>query len=183
LGGHLNYRKKAGQKPKQNEVESLFSLVKQCRNEKEVGKILFPHRQETNAPENELDEELKILLERAKSLTVRGDRLTPQEILKAALQGYIDQKTKEKKEALSYETNTNDQEMQTPSASRYIGKKLEAFVWHRDQGKCTECGATQNLEIDHLKPFSHFGSHSAQNLRLLCRAHNLHFAKENGLVA
>ncbi len=183
LGGQINFRKKVGQKPKQREVENLFNLVKQCRNEKEVGKILFPQKQEAFATEIELDEEIKGLVQQAQSLTVRGDRITKREILKAALRGYIEQKIKEKDKSLSYETDVKDQEMPAPSASRYVPKRLEAYIWYRDQGKCTECGTTKNLEIDHIKPFVYFGAHTPENLRLLCRAHNLHFAKENGLVA
>jgi hypothetical protein len=152
LGGHINYKKKAGQKPKQEEVENLFSLVKQCKNEKEVIKILFPQGQQTTTHENELDDELKTLVEEAKGLTVRGDKL----------EGYIQEKTKDKEQALSFETNVKDQEFQAPSVSRYINKRLEAFVWYRDNGKCTECGATGNLEIDHIKPYSHFGAHTPE---------------------
>jgi hypothetical protein len=41
-------------------------------------------------------------------------------------------------------------------------------VWSRDQGKCVACGSKEDLEFDHVIPFSKGGSSEAANLRLLC---------------
>lgn len=61
------------------------------------------------------------------------------------------------------------------------GKRLRAFIFSRDKGKCqqmnpdgTICGSTFQLEIDHIQPKFAGGSDEAENLRLLCRAHNQH---------
>lgn len=61
----------------------------------------------------------------------------------------------------------------TDSPSRSIPQEVRATVWQRDQGKCTQCGATEYLEYDHIIPFSKGGATSVNNLQLLCRKCNL----------
>jgi hypothetical protein len=61
----------------------------------------------------------------------------------------------------------------TDGASRSIPQEVRAAVWQRDQGKCTQCGATEYLEYDHVIPFSKGGATSVNNLQLLCRKCNL----------
>jgi 5-methylcytosine-specific restriction endonuclease McrA len=51
---------------------------------------------------------------------------------------------------------------------------VKVAVWKRDQGKCVNCGATDNLHFDHDVPFSKGGSSiTADNVKLLCARHNL----------
>ena len=53
-------------------------------------------------------------------------------------------------------------------------------IWHRDGGRCVyidsksgvRCNSTLRIEIDHIRPVALGGDNSAENLRLLCRAHN-----------
>ena len=40
------------------------------------------------------------------------------------------------------------------------------------------CGSKWDLEIDHIQPFAQGGRTEKENLRVLCRAHNLYAAKE-----
>ncbi len=62
-----------------------------------------------------------------------------------------------------------------------ISVSIKRAVWQRDHGQCQHknqttgklCGSNHLLEFDHIKRFSHGGEDSAQNLRLLCKAHNL----------
>ena len=63
--------------------------------------------------------------------------------------------------------------------SRHVPAATRAEVFHRDGHRCryvasdgTRCGATRDLEIDHIHPFALGGSHEASNLRLLCAQHN-----------
>jgi 5-methylcytosine-specific restriction endonuclease McrA len=47
-------------------------------------------------------------------------------------------------------------------------------VWRRDRGRCTKCGATDNLHFDHIIPYSKGGSSlTPENIQLLCARHNL----------
>ena len=52
-------------------------------------------------------------------------------------------------------------------------------VWTRDQARCQwplesggVCGSTWRLEYDHVLPRAWGGTSTADNVRLLCRAHN-----------
>lgn len=57
---------------------------------------------------------------------------------------------------------------------RLIPSTVKQKVWQRDQGKCVECGATDELHFDHVVPFSKGGtSLTPQNVQLLCARHNL----------
>lgn len=56
--------------------------------------------------------------------------------------------------------------------SRFISPDIKAEVWHRDGGRCVECGAAHYLEFDHIIPLSRGGATSAANLQILCRGCN-----------
>jgi 5-methylcytosine-specific restriction endonuclease McrA len=70
------------------------------------------------------------------------------------------------------------------SESRHIPVSIRTLIRQRDQGACTyvgpksqrKCGSRFGIQIDHLIPYAHGGTHDPENLRLLCRAHNLHSA-------
>ena len=62
---------------------------------------------------------------------------------------------------------------------RGIPKALRRLVWERDGRRCSfkgtdghRCCETRRLEIDHIIPRALGGTTTAENLRLLCRAHN-----------
>ncbi|WP_354129760.1 HNH endonuclease [Bradyrhizobium sp. RT3b] len=50
----------------------------------------------------------------------------------------------------------------------HISYDTRLFVWKRDGGACRHCGATENLQYDHIIPRSRGGSGSASNVELLC---------------
>lgn len=56
--------------------------------------------------------------------------------------------------------------------SRAIPQDIKAAVWQRDGGACTQCGAGEYLEFDHVIPHSRGGATSLANLQLLCRRCN-----------
>jgi hypothetical protein len=70
------------------------------------------------------------------------------------------------------------------AGARRIPKALRRFVWERDGARCAfvsaeghRCEETRRLEIDHVTPLALGGTSTAENLRLLCSAHNQHEAE------
>jgi len=56
--------------------------------------------------------------------------------------------------------------------SRYISQTTKKVVYSRDGGICQCCGNDENLEYDHISPYSCGGSSEISNIQLLCRTCN-----------
>ncbi len=67
---------------------------------------------------------------------------------------------------------TKEYEKRLEIKSRHIPTKIKDNVWNRDGGKCVECGSNENLEFDHIIPFSEGGANTYRNLQLLCEPCN-----------
>lgn len=55
---------------------------------------------------------------------------------------------------------------------RRIPESVRQLVYERDGFRCVECGATTDLSLDHVVPWSGGGSDHPRNLRVLCRSCN-----------
>jgi hypothetical protein len=49
-----------------------------------------------------------------------------------------------------------------------IPDDVKQLVWMRDGGRCRQCGAQEELQYDHIIPFSMGGSSNPENLQILC---------------
>jgi 5-methylcytosine-specific restriction endonuclease McrA len=49
-----------------------------------------------------------------------------------------------------------------------ISSEVRKYVFDRAGGQCQHCGATQNLELDHIIPLSQGGVNTEKNLQVLC---------------
>ena len=81
---------------------------------------------------------------------------------------------------VAVEADDEDQAAEAPQFDddahrrRHIPSAVNQEVWKRDQGRCVECGATDELHFDHVVPFSKGGtSLTVENVQLLCARHNL----------
>ena len=54
------------------------------------------------------------------------------------------------------------------SLREMIPEDVRHAVWQRDAGSCRLCGASTELQYDHLIPVSMGGANSADNLQILC---------------
>jgi hypothetical protein len=56
--------------------------------------------------------------------------------------------------------------------SRHISTAVMQAVWVRDEGRCVLCGSYEELQFDHIIPYSLGGANTEENIRLLCRTCN-----------
>jgi 5-methylcytosine-specific restriction endonuclease McrA len=53
-------------------------------------------------------------------------------------------------------------------ATRHIPSQVKIEVAARDHGACVRCGRTEDLQFDHVHPYSRGGESTVNNLQLLC---------------
>lgn len=61
-----------------------------------------------------------------------------------------------------------------------IPREIVDAVYKRDGGRCVYCGSTQNLQLDHIIPFSKGGATTLENLQLLCQKCNIEKSNKIG---
>ncbi|MGH9460949.1 MAG: HNH endonuclease, partial [Vicinamibacteria bacterium] len=74
----------------------------------------------------------------------------------------------------------------TSPKSRYIPAPVRRALRKRDGNRCTfvdehgrRCTSRDRLEFHHRDPFSRGGDHRPENLRLVCRTHNIYYAERD----
>lgn len=61
-----------------------------------------------------------------------------------------------------------------------ISQEVMDQVWNRDGGRCVKCGSQENLEFDHIIPFSKGGANTYRNLQILCEKCNIEKSNKIG---
>jgi hypothetical protein len=54
-----------------------------------------------------------------------------------------------------------------------ITETMRNAVFERDGHSCVQCGSTDNLQVDHIYPFSKGGKTEMDNLQTLCKSCNV----------
>ena len=61
-----------------------------------------------------------------------------------------------------------------------IPREVVDAVWRKDGGRCVYCGSTENIQLDHIIPFSKGGATTVENLQLLCQKCNIEKSNKIG---
>ena len=154
----------------ENAKEILPKVVGKSSREVEVViKEHFPERgMKKEYFEVEIDQEMKSLLEEARKLAGEKDN---ELFLKKVLKAYVREKRERKVDS------KHTRRVAVPTAREV--KKKAGFRCEFVSLKGIRCSQKAHLEIDHIRPWALGGSSKdIQNLRCLCKVHNLYFAKQ-----
>lgn len=119
---------------------------------------------------------------RATELTRHPAGRRMEAVFEAALDSLLDRLDPERR--LKRREARGSRSRASRTRTRKLPQALRDDVWSRDGGRCTfvnsdgaRCPAVERLEIDHVRPYALGGPSEIENLRLLCRAHNLLMAR------
>jgi hypothetical protein len=129
-----------------------------------------------------IDRETHELLQRARALMSHQNpsgAIAP--VIKRGLELLVAELEKRKYAATD---RPRPQAQGTPSNPRHIPASVKRAVRERYGDRCAfvsdggqRCSSRTRLEFDHIEPVSRGGESTVENLRLLCRAHNLYAAE------
>ncbi|MEQ8570997.1 MAG: hypothetical protein RMA76_39060 [Deltaproteobacteria bacterium] len=177
--------------------DNAHSLVEQAKNKSKAGVEMliateFPgaksceDRGEAATPETfafrfDGSAEAKALLDRAKEPTPPGTDIG--EIFEAALALCVEKLERRKNGKTSRPRSKPAED--APAGAAYVSAATRRAVVERDGAQCTyvspggrRCSERSNLEFDHVGGRALGARSVVGELRLLCRAHNLHAARE-----
>ena len=117
-----------------------------------------------DGPRTRYDERLQ---NKAKKYEIRMEGLKIKEELRETKARLKEEKKNLRKKQKEFRKQTKQE-----NRSRYISQEVKDKVWNRDLGMCVECGSNENLEFDHIIPFSKGGANTYRNLQLLCESCN-----------
>lgn len=101
------------------------------------------------------------------------DRLEKEEIKQQILERERRKRLeREALEELINEEKVQKNFMNNEGKREIIPQDVMDAVWNRDSGRCIKCGSQENLEFDHIIPFSKGGATSYRNVQLLCKKCN-----------
>lgn len=133
------------------------------------------------------DEKVARKIERAKQiLRHKFPKGKLEEIINQALEDLLEKRDPSRKLCRKLLRSKSAQSYNNKKlTTRHIPAPIRRQVWQRDTGQCSYkspggklCGERSFLQLDHIKPWALNGKHESENLRLLCRTHNLYRAQQ-----
>jgi 5-methylcytosine-specific restriction endonuclease McrA len=138
------------------------------------------------------NDELVEKFERAKLLLSSGNpKITFAEVIEALVDEYLDRHSpaarQERRDSRKRPASPDSRRREWKGAtqSRHVPNDVRDEVFVRDEGQCTyvapdgvRCQSKHGLQVDHIMPYATGGGHNAENLRLLCAAHNRRAAEK-----
>lgn len=136
--------------------------------------------------------EFKTKLDRVRELVGQKGFGNLQDVLETVLDEFIDRHAPEKREERRQvrEEKKGRAPAQRakgikPANRRFVTSGLRDKILRRDNQCCSfvspdgiRCGSRMGLQIDHIQPWARGGKSREENLRVLCKAHNLMFARK-----
>jgi 5-methylcytosine-specific restriction endonuclease McrA len=100
--------------------------------------------------------------------------------LPGVIEAAVTEKLESKRYGKSKAPRRHLESSDTSGSSRHIPAAVRRAVFERDGGRCNfedetgrRCTETRRLEYHHIRPYGRGGDHSAENIALRCRVHNL----------
>lgn len=120
-------------------------------------------------------------IKRQRLIDIEEQRRKEREEIEAVKAKLLKKKRREELEKMALR-ELMDEGILFPEAGKRppIPKDVVDAVWRRDGGKCVYCGSTENLQLDHIIPFSKGGATTVENLQLLCQKCNLQKSNKIG---
>lgn len=158
-------------KPEAEQIQERVRVISA-----EVSEVKFP-----------VSEETQVLMQRF--WEIRG-RCSISDVFSTCLTFFLDQKdpARTKKTGIQQEATlpVKLQKPETQRNSRYIQASVKRAVREQSEGQCQyvnplthrRCESKYLLQYDHIRPYAVGGSSDAENLRMLCRSHNLYLAEK-----
>ena len=182
------FRKQATSFDEKLRYELRFSVSRECQRKLDRARVLMSSKYPRGASlEETLEELLDGYLERSERKSARAvaavssrvanrERSTPVAVAVTA---------RGPESLPESEATSNSMPNERARSTRHIPAAVRRQVIERDSGRCAyvspegmPCGCEWDVEVDHVVPFSLGGSHAPENLRLLCRAHNMLMAEQ-----
>jgi hypothetical protein len=165
----IHYPKETGIiKIKSEEIMHAFDDIQRSHAFEIIGSTLF----------FELDctDSTRILYEQKKQFLIDEEKrkLEEQEDTKIR-ERILERERKKQKEKEIYNQLLDEGLIYADEANKRppIPRDVVDAVWRRDKGQCVYCGSKENLQLDHIIPFSKGGATTFENLQLLCQKCNL----------